>query len=377
LYSIPVEDAHGDSLKIPNTASDFAVGSPKDNEDAAENPLAGAVGLSQTEIIIPNVVSDVAIAAVEISKYDEGIANNPPTGAVGPSLTENIIPNAASDFEIAAVEASKDDGGIVANLSGGAFNPSQKETTAEDSHSAAISSSSLPVALQSNFSAAKALEKRAIPRNSLGIAKSFGLPARITPSTDSPLGRKKVVREVITISSDSGSETAKPIPIPIPIPTAKPKKLEPSKTAPILGSSEIVDIKVPPIATESTPAQRRETETLSGPPHLPEFTKTNRPGGPFLYDLLPAPSADTGECLTLPKEDEWYSAHQSEEIFEVANMLDEDKVMAALWNRHMLIHRYNCRLMIVATTEIQSNAGRFSLPIDTMEFCSLLRAITE
>ena len=43
-----------------------------------------------------------------------------------------------------------------------------------------------------------------------------------------------------------------------------------------------------------------------------------------------------------------HELNQEEEIFELAHMTDEDKVMAALWSRFMLVHRYTLFFIVVA-----------------------------
>lgn len=61
--------------------------------------------------------------------------------------------------------------------------------------------------------------------------------------------------------------------------------------------------------------------------------------GPYLYDLLPAPATITGECTAVPKVEEWYQQETEELILEIPSMLDEDKVVCALWSRFMVVHR--------------------------------------
>ena len=59
-----------------------------------------------------------------------------------------------------------------------------------------------------------------------------------------------------------------------------------------------------------------------------------RPGGPRIYDLL----------NTLPLEPfgvlSWLIIDREEELFELDDILDEDKVMLALWNRWIFLNRY-------------------------------------
>jgi hypothetical protein len=70
-------------------------------------------------------------------------------------------------------------------------------------------------------------------------------------------------------------------------------------------------------------------------PYLPygDVQFSCRPGDPRLYDLI----------STLPMEPygvlSWYIVDKEEELFEIDNTRDEDKVMQALWNRWIFLHR--------------------------------------
>ena len=70
-------------------------------------------------------------------------------------------------------------------------------------------------------------------------------------------------------------------------------------------------------------------------PFLPvgEVEFSCRPGGERLYDLL----------NTLPLEPfgilAWYIIDREEEMFENDDVLDEDKVMQALWGRWILLNQ--------------------------------------
>lgn len=70
-------------------------------------------------------------------------------------------------------------------------------------------------------------------------------------------------------------------------------------------------------------------------PFLPaeEVDFSCRPGGERLYDLL----------NTLPLEPfgilAWYIIDREEEMFENDDVLDEDKVMQALWGRWVLLNQ--------------------------------------
>lgn len=48
---------------------------------------------------------------------------------------------------------------------------------------------------------------------------------------------------------------------------------------------------------------------------------------------------DSEECAVIFQADVWLEAHQEEELFEMASLNDEDKVIAALWSRWMMSNR--------------------------------------
>jgi hypothetical protein len=64
------------------------------------------------------------------------------------------------------------------------------------------------------------------------------------------------------------------------------------------------------------------------PPYLPygSISYSCRPGGPRLYDLLQDDDFGAGVL-------EWEVTEIEEEIFELNDVRDEDKVMWALWGR--------------------------------------------
>src|ERR1700761_2515464 len=72
---------------------------------------------------------------------------------------------------------------------------------------------------------------------------------------------------------------------------------------------------------------------------LPFSAKTYRPGGPFLFDLLPHPRAQSDRCTSVPPEDAWLAETQEEEIFEILDVRVDDKVLCALWSRWIMAHR--------------------------------------
>ncbi|KAF7975516.1 hypothetical protein HWV62_9327 [Athelia sp. TMB] len=60
---------------------------------------------------------------------------------------------------------------------------------------------------------------------------------------------------------------------------------------------------------------------------------SRRPGGPRLYDILDDLSLSEHGILS------WYILDREDEIFEQDDVLDEDKVMEALWNRWIMLHQ--------------------------------------
>lgn len=65
-----------------------------------------------------------------------------------------------------------------------------------------------------------------------------------------------------------------------------------------------------------------------------------RPGGPRLFDLLN--TMDLGEFGVLS----WIIVDREEEIYEIDDVRDEDKVMLALWNRWIFMNRWvDCLLL--------------------------------
>lgn len=68
-------------------------------------------------------------------------------------------------------------------------------------------------------------------------------------------------------------------------------------------------------------------------PFLRSDAVSCRPGGPYLYDLLnELPMEEFGVLA-------WSIMDREEEIFELEDVQDEDKVMLALWNRWIALHR--------------------------------------
>ncbi|KAI0053124.1 hypothetical protein FA95DRAFT_1552611 [Auriscalpium vulgare] len=69
-------------------------------------------------------------------------------------------------------------------------------------------------------------------------------------------------------------------------------------------------------------------------PYLPADAYSCRPGGPRLFDLLPPLSRDLYGVMV------WAVIDKEEELFELDDVRDEDKVIQALWNRWILLGRY-------------------------------------
>ena len=68
-------------------------------------------------------------------------------------------------------------------------------------------------------------------------------------------------------------------------------------------------------------------------PYLRLGNVSCRPGGPYLYDLLN--ELDLKDFGVLA----WSITDREEEIFELEDVQDEDKVMLALWNRWISLNR--------------------------------------
>jgi len=83
-----------------------------------------------------------------------------------------------------------------------------------------------------------------------------------------------------------------------------------------------------------TPPPRTNLEGPSAVyPYLPPDQYSARPGGPKLYDLLNTLSLEPFGLMS------WFIVDKEEDIFELDDVRDEDKVMQALWARWMLLNR--------------------------------------
>lgn len=68
-------------------------------------------------------------------------------------------------------------------------------------------------------------------------------------------------------------------------------------------------------------------------PYIPEDEYSCRPGGPKIYDLLSSLPLEPFGVLS------WMIIDREEELFELDDVRDEDKVMMALWNRWIILNR--------------------------------------
>ncbi|GJE86504.1 hypothetical protein PsYK624_025840 [Phanerochaete sordida] len=99
---------------------------------------------------------------------------------------------------------------------------------------------------------------------------------------------------------------------------ATPRKSPPR--TPRTGLSAAGELVPPPVLNPLGPAAEPPLESC-------------RPGGPKIYDLLNELPLEPYGVL------EWTIVDREEEIFEFADVLDEDKVMMALWNRWIFFNR--------------------------------------
>ncbi|KAI6094424.1 hypothetical protein EDD16DRAFT_850225 [Pisolithus croceorrhizus] len=90
--------------------------------------------------------------------------------------------------------------------------------------------------------------------------------------------------------------------------------------------------------------EKRPTPSVAGNfgptarhPYIPESSDiySCRPGGPRLYDILNALPLEPFGVLS------WMVVDREEELFELDDVLDEDKVILALWYRWIFLNRNN------------------------------------
>lgn len=80
-----------------------------------------------------------------------------------------------------------------------------------------------------------------------------------------------------------------------------------------------------------------------------------RPGGPKLYDLLNMMSLEPYGIMA------WFVVDKEEEIFELDEVRDEDKVMQALWARWIMLNRSEYDLLCYRAMLLKSILGIASL----------------
>ncbi|TDL26650.1 hypothetical protein BD410DRAFT_800464 [Rickenella mellea] len=162
--------------------------------------------------------------------------------------------------------------------------------------------------------------------------------------------------EELSSSSESERETTAPPQSPIflnrsPSPEQKPflrassmnvvVKEQSPPSSPLRPSQAPPPSRRPERPVDRTGQNRYPTpppyENLEGPsavyPYLPPGEYSARPGGPKLYDLLNTLSMEPFGVM------KWFVLDKEEEIFELCDVRDEDKVMQALWARWIILNR--------------------------------------
>ena len=125
--------------------------------------------------------------------------------------------------------------------------------------------------------------------------------------------------------------TDSPVPLPIKVQ---------EDTVKVRRSPPKVDVPRPPKPVDPNDPKRYPTppplKNLDGPSEVyPYVSYSCRPGGPRLFDILNEKPLD-------PKEfgfSSWMVVDREEQIFALPHLCDEDKVMQALWNRYIFVHR--------------------------------------
>ena len=161
---------------------------------------------------------------------------------------------------------------------------------------------------------------------------------------------------------DEPQPQTSPIAVDEPAHAPHPESVEPSLTPIVIpkkfrAASPTPSTSIQPSThTRSTTAQARQRVTVStrgslparypspppqdnplGPaaqfPYIPEDEYSCRPGGPKIYDLLNSLPLEPFGVLS------WMIVDREEELFELDDVRDEDKVMMALWNRWIILNR--------------------------------------
>lgn len=141
--------------------------------------------------------------------------------------------------------------------------------------------------------------------------------ANVGPKTRLQVAEKPPIR----ISSSPGSAaTSESSPAPSATPIAEDTKP-----------------KIEPLSDRATPRAVDNFGPAAAFPYLPESADGSmyscRPGGPRIYDMLNTLSLEPFGVLS------WLIVDREEELFELDDVLDEDKVMLALWNRWIFLNR--------------------------------------
>ncbi|KAL5496171.1 hypothetical protein ACEPAH_3088 [Sanghuangporus vaninii] len=157
-------------------------------------------------------------------------------------------------------------------------------------------------------------------------------PQHSPSSQDKPFLRGPSVVRAQTIFSSSPSKAQPSSPILSPIrPFIVAKTTIPAK----------LRVLRPPRPIDSEDLDRYPTpppfEDLEGPaavhPYIPEDTYSDRPGGPKLYDILNELSLEPFGLMT------GHVIEREEDVFELDDTREEDKVMLALWSRWIFLNR--------------------------------------
>ncbi|KAL5479052.1 hypothetical protein ACEPAI_2340 [Sanghuangporus weigelae] len=157
-------------------------------------------------------------------------------------------------------------------------------------------------------------------------------PQRVPPAQDKPFLRGPSVVRAQTIFSSSPSKAQPSSPILSPIrPFIVAKTTIPA----------LPNILRPPRPIDPENPDRYPTpppfDELEGPaaahPYITEDTYSDRPGGPKLYDILNELNLEPFGLMT------GHVIEREEDVFELGDTRDEDKVMLALWSRWIFLNR--------------------------------------
>lgn len=121
-----------------------------------------------------------------------------------------------------------------------------------------------------------------------------------------------------------------PTDVPVNHTTARPAAV----AVPII-KEDVKPKFIPLVETKLTPSVVEDFGPTARYPYLPESGDmySCRPGGPRLYDILNRLPLEPFGVLS------WVIVDREEELFELDDVLDEDKVMLALWYRWIFLNR--------------------------------------